>query len=220
MKRIRVAKETVYLGLDGKTYKRGEGVPSGARLLARKGSPIDDTVAEEYGLETEEALDVARVPSPAPRAPEDGGLGVSPLAAEGYARMNATADVMNETAGHIEAAGKAGTSQLRQASLMQAQKVRERVAEATGVNPGATGELEGGTEEARLAAQQPGMAQDEDVTARLERENREAIARSAAPVGKVSDTSGKESKGTASRTRSVGGGSKRAASKRQTASKG
>lgn len=237
MKKIRVARETYYLAPDGKMYKRGEGVPSGSRLFVRKGSPVEQTAIDTYGIETEEATDVARVPRAGAVAPADRGLGVSTLAEAGYATMDATAEVMQESRGVVEAAAKQGSSQLRQAGMMREQAIKERVAERVAEVTGES--VDGAAEPGSLAASMrisgsasalPGGGINEEVADTLERENREAVARSAAPVGKVGDDgktpeAGDKAEGTApktaganSRTRKVGGG--RAAGKRKASGSG
>jgi hypothetical protein len=107
MRTILVAKYRYYLDPStGKVYKRGDkDMPPGVRLLAAKGSPVEPNVAEEYDIETEEAQDVARVPSAAVSAPRDRGLGSSEQAEAGYRRIERTGAIQREVAPLIAGGG-------------------------------------------------------------------------------------------------------------------
>jgi hypothetical protein len=180
MRGIKVAAETYYVSPTGdKAYKRGDSsMPSGSRLLVRKGSPVDPEVADHYGVETEDAQDVARVPAQITTPPADRSLGVSSLAGEGYRRIEATAEVGREREGHLRDAHRAGTAQGRQAEMLRGALVEERIQEGGGVRRDAI--VEPGTHEAAVAGQATGISgnpPNEAVTRRLEQGEREATAR-------------------------------------------
>lgn len=177
--RIKVATETYYLH-EGKAYKRGDKVPSGASLLVRKGSPILPEVADRYGVSTEEADNVTRVPD-AGRTPDSiRGVGVSSLADEGFRRIDAHRDVSAETAGINASIPTAGAGVGRQAAMMRSDMVEERIKDTGGVDASTT-VIEPGTAEAQEAAAQGGgiggAPINDEITRQLEQGEIEATAR-------------------------------------------
>jgi hypothetical protein len=177
--KIKVATETYYLH-EGKAYKRGDNVPSGASLLVRKGSPILPEVADRYGVSTEEADNVTRVPD-AGRTPDRiRGVGVSSLADEGFKRIDAHRDVTQETAGLNATIPHAGAGVGRQAAMMRSDMVEERIKDTGGVDA-STQEIEPGTREAQEVASQAsgigGAPINAEITRQLEQGEIEATAR-------------------------------------------
>jgi hypothetical protein len=177
--KIKVATETYYLH-EGKAYKRGDNVPSGASLLVRKGSPILPEVADRYGVSTEEADNVTRVPD-AGRTPDRiRGVGVSSLADEGFKRIDAHRDVTQETAGLNATIPHAGAGVGRQAAMMRSDMVEERIKDTGGVDASMQ-EIEPGTREAQEVASQAsgigGAPINPEITRQLEQGEIEATAR-------------------------------------------
>jgi hypothetical protein len=177
--RIKVATETYYLH-EGKAYKRGDNVPSGASLLVRKGSPILPEVADRYGVSTEETDNVTRVPD-AGRTPDRiRGVGVSSLADEGFKRIDAHRDVTQETAGLNATIPHAGAGVGRQAAMMRSDMIEERIKDTGGVDASTT-IIEPGTAEAQEAAAQGGgiggAPINDEITRKLEQGEIEATAR-------------------------------------------
>jgi hypothetical protein len=179
MRSILVAKFSYYLSPDGqKVYKRGDkDMPPGSRLLVREGSPVDPAVAEQYGLETEGAQDVARVPTAVTTPPADRSLGVSKQAEAGYRRIETTAEVHRETETIRDNARRSGAGSSAQIGLMAAGEINRRLIEQT--PEGEERVLD------TLTNQQIGVAAsggDPDITKRLEQGEREALARHKAGV--------------------------------------
>jgi hypothetical protein len=174
MRTILVAKYRYYLDPStGKVYKRGDkDMPPGVRLLAAKGSPVEPNVAEEYDIETEEAQDVARVPSAAVSAPRDRGLGSSEQAEAGYRRIERTGAIQREVAPLIAGAGLHGAGAAAQLGLHAETQIKAATQEAAD-------EGEPGAE--MLARQQmgtniQGAERSAAIVRQLEEGEREALA--------------------------------------------
>lgn len=184
MRSILVAKYRYYLDpTTGKVYKRGDkDMPPGCRLLVAEGSPVEPGIAEEYEIETEEAQDVARIPSAPATAPPDRSLGASAQADAGYRRIQETGDIQREIAPRIERAGQHGAGAAAQLGLHAETMVAAATQRAGEEEPGARA-----LARQQMGAQAGGGEASAEIVRRLEEGEREALATHKAQIDTRAD---------------------------------
>lgn len=192
MRRILVAKYRYYIDpTTGKVYRRGDtDMPPGCRLLVGEGSPVEPGIAEEYGLETEEAQDVARVPGAPVTAPEDRSLGASAQAEAGYRRIEETGAIHRELQPRIERAGQSGAGAAAQLGLHAETMVAAATQRAGEEEPGARA-----LARQQMGAQAGGGEASAEIVRRLEAGEREALATHKAQIDTRAEEIKKEIKG-------------------------
>ena len=170
MREILIAKSRVYLTSD-KTKAVAEGDPDAAFLLVGKGGEIDRAVAEAYGVETEESVEIAIVtPGIEQEYNAMVALGGGSKSARNYDRM----DLQRKIAKNLsnENPGQSGVANAQQAILTEGlvnKEMRKQKKGASRQNPealrsvSAQGETNG---EDSGEENQTGQAQDKPVNSK------------------------------------------------------